>query len=117
MREAQPHGTLPLFLSNVATNTEAEARQADRRVEGVEDALAKTIFEWFQTPVTRSEVEEELGGGFADLDSAHAGDKTLGLRTFCTAMQVTATRCVMPWAPWRMRGSFMQGVGLAFLLL
>jgi hypothetical protein len=37
--------------------------------------------------VTRREVEEALGGGFSDLDDPDAGDKTLGLRTFCTGIQ------------------------------
>jgi hypothetical protein len=37
--------------------------------------------------VTRRDVEEGLGGGFADLDSPHAEDKTLGLRTVFTAKQ------------------------------
>jgi hypothetical protein len=87
MREKQPHGTLPLFLSNEAANTEAETRQADRRVEGLEDTFAHEFLVWAQTPVTRRDVEEGLGGGFADLDDPDAGDTTPGLRTVFTAKQ------------------------------
>jgi hypothetical protein len=80
MREKQPHGTLPLYIADEAAKVEAEARQADRRVEGLEDTFAHEVLVWVQTPVTRREVEEGFGGGFADLDSGHAEDKTLGLR-------------------------------------
>ena len=43
MREAQPHGTLPLYIADEAAKVEAEARQADRRVEGVEDTFAQEV--------------------------------------------------------------------------
>jgi hypothetical protein len=113
MREAQPHGTLPLYLSNKAANTEADARQADRLVEGPEDALAKTIFEWFQTPVTRREVEEALGGGFSDLDDPDLGDTTPGLRTFCTAMQAWTEALGRPAYLYDQRAQHMVGKALS----
>jgi hypothetical protein len=87
MREAQPHGILPLYLADDAARIEAEARQADRRVEGLEDTYAQSCVEWLQRPVTRREVEEDLGIGFSDLDDPDAGDTTLGLRNAFTAKQ------------------------------
>jgi hypothetical protein len=113
MREAQPHGTLPLYLSNKAANTEAEARQADRLVEGPEDAFAKTILEWFQTPVTRRDVEEDLGGGFADLDGPDAEDTTPGLRTVCTGIQAWKDALGRPEYLYDHRAQLMVGKALS----
>jgi hypothetical protein len=112
MREAQPHGTLPLYIADEAAKVEAEARQADRRVEGPEDTLAKSIFEWLQTPVTRSDVEEDLGGGFADLDDPDAGDTTPGLRTVFTAKQAWTDALGRPGHLYDGKAQHLMGLAL-----
>jgi predicted P-loop ATPase len=112
MREKQPHGTLPLFLSDEAANTEAEARQADRRVEGLEDTFAQEVLEWVQRPVTRRDVEEGLGGGFADLDRADAGDTTLGLRTVFTAKQAWTDALGRPGHLYDQKAQMLMGLAL-----
>jgi predicted P-loop ATPase len=112
MREKQPHGTLPLYLSDDAARVEAEARQADRRVEGVEDTFAHEVLVWVQTPVTRRDVEEGLGGGFADLDSPHAEDKTLGLRTVFTAKQAWTDALGRPGHLYDGKAQHLMGLAL-----
>lgn len=61
MREAQPHGDLPLYLTDPEAQAQALAIQEDRRVEGAEDALIGVIGAWLEGPETDP-------SGFADED-------------------------------------------------
>jgi putative DNA primase/helicase len=112
MREKQPHGTLPLYLADDAARVEAEARQADRRVEGIEDTFAHEVLVWVQTPVTRRDVEEGFNGGFADLDSGHAEDTTLGLRTVFTAKQAWTDALGRPGHLYDPKAQMLMGLAL-----
>lgn len=62
MRAAQPHGTLPLYLSDREAHGEALNLQESRRIESVEDGFAGMIGEWLSKPV---EIESDND----DLDS------------------------------------------------
>jgi hypothetical protein len=95
-----------------AARVEAEARQADRRVEGIEDTFAHEVLVWVQTPVTRRDVEEGFNGGFADLDSGHAEDTTLGLRTVFTAKQAWTDALGRPGHLYDPKAQMLMGLAL-----
>lgn len=73
MRAAQPHGTLPLFLTGKAAQEEALLFQEQRRIETAEDAIAGEIMEWLETPVALS-VLEGNDTGFENVDAPNKGD-------------------------------------------
>jgi putative DNA primase/helicase len=50
MREAQPEGTLPLYLTGTEAREQAEKFQAERRVQTTEDSYAGLIAEWLDKP-------------------------------------------------------------------
>lgn len=60
MREAQPYGTLPLYLSNEDSRITAARLQESRRVESADDALRGQIESWLNKPIN--------DGGFDDID-------------------------------------------------
>ena len=55
MRAKQPHGPLPLYLSDDEAAIEAERLQESRRVETVEDSMAGQIGAWLDTPISRDD--------------------------------------------------------------
>lgn len=59
MREAQPRGTLPLYLTSQEARAEALVRQEAARLESADEGQAGAIQEWLDTPVPLSKV---LGG-------------------------------------------------------
>jgi predicted P-loop ATPase len=61
MREAQPHGDLPLYLTGAEAQAEALVLQEDRRVADAEDGLVGRIEAWLDSPETDP-------SGFADED-------------------------------------------------
>lgn len=65
MRQRQPRGTLPLYLSEDEAAQEALIIQESRRVESSEDAMAGAIEMWLDTPVRQDD-------GFEDEDPAGA---------------------------------------------
>lgn len=58
MRQAQPHGVLPLYLTGVEARLTALQLQESRRQESAEDVLAGQIGEWLERPINN--------GGFDD---------------------------------------------------
>lgn len=52
MREKQPHGPLPLYLSDEQAAKQAEQMQESRRVETLEDIQAGQIETWLNTPIS-----------------------------------------------------------------
>lgn len=75
MREEQPYGDLPLYLTGKAAQDEAEAMQESRRAEDVSDEWAGAISAWLDKPVRLSELQAE--GDFEDVD----GPKEMVVRT------------------------------------
>ena len=63
MRQVQPYGTLPLYLSDSRAEAEALLIQDSRRVETAEDTLAGKIAAWLDSPIGSD-------SGFDDLDPA-----------------------------------------------
>ena len=59
MRDAQPIGDLPLYLSDTAASLEAARLQETRRVESADDALIGRIIAFLDTPVTTSEFDDD----------------------------------------------------------
>ncbi len=55
MREKQPHGPLPLYLSDDEAALEAERLQESRRVETVEDAMAGQIAAWLDEEISQDD--------------------------------------------------------------
>lgn len=62
MREAQPGGTLPLYLVDDEARRIAVGLQESRRIESSDDGLAGVISAWLEAPIN--------DGGFDDLDAA-----------------------------------------------
>lgn len=60
MRADQPRGSLPLYLMNEDSRTEAERLQESRQVESTESALAGQIREWLDRPITRGSVDDDF---------------------------------------------------------
>ena len=60
MRDAQPYGTLPLYLVNEDSRITAARLQESRRVESADDALRGQIESWLNKPIN--------DGGFDDID-------------------------------------------------
>lgn len=72
MRVAQPHGTLPLYLSGEAERAEAVRVQESRRIETSEDSYVGLIERWLNTPVTKESLlngSDKTADAFDDLDS------------------------------------------------
>ncbi len=63
MRQRQPYGTLPLYLSNAAAKEEAEMRQENSRIETQEEQLAGEIEAWLDLPIKDATGFDEEGGG------------------------------------------------------
>lgn len=61
MREAQPHGTLPLYLIDEESRAIAVGLQESRRIESSDDGLRGVIDAWLAAPIS--------DGGFDDLDA------------------------------------------------
>ena len=83
LRAAQPCGRLPLYLSGEAASDEAFQLQKDRKVESPREILAGRIEEWLATPITRSDLREDVAKGFT-----RGQDKNLFLRTRTCVPQV-----------------------------
>ena len=60
MRAEQPHGTLPLYLSDREAREIAEQLQESRLVESSEDALAGRIAEWLSKPIISGDLDDDL---------------------------------------------------------
>ena len=64
MRAAQPHGILPLYLTDDDAKDDALRIQEDRRVETAEDALIGQVAHWRDRPIEEPfEDEDDLIGG------------------------------------------------------
>jgi hypothetical protein len=61
MREAQPRGTLPLYLTGVDARAMAERLQESRKVESVDDVLIGQLVDWLDRPIN--------DGGFDDVET------------------------------------------------
>lgn len=59
MRDAQPIGDLPLYLSDTAASLEAARLQETRRVESADDALIGRIISFLDTPVNAGEFDDD----------------------------------------------------------
>jgi len=55
MRVDQPHGWLPLYLSDPEASAEAERLQESRRVETIEDVMAGQVAAWLEMPIARGD--------------------------------------------------------------
>jgi len=62
MRENQPRGTLPLYLSDAEARDIAERLQESRQVESSEDAIAGQIAEWLERPVYTGSIDDPMDG-------------------------------------------------------
>jgi len=66
MRADQPHGTLPLYITDAEAKAEALVSQEDRRIVNIDDEMAGTITAWLDRPVTTDdsgfETEDDLLG-------------------------------------------------------
>ena len=62
MRKSQPHGDLPLFLSDDESRATAERLQESRRVESVDDAVAGRIEAWLDLPVNSGGFDDDEDG-------------------------------------------------------
>lgn len=60
MRKEQPHGTLPLYISDPAAREIAERLQESRKVEATEDALAGRIEAWLNRPVVEGNIDTDF---------------------------------------------------------
>lgn len=58
LRASQPHGTLPLYLTDKAARDEAARLQESRRVESADDAMTGRISAWLDRPVSNGGMEE-----------------------------------------------------------
>lgn len=61
MRREQPHGALPLYLTDDEARVTAARLQESRRVESPDDALAGRIAAWLDRPVNNGGFDEEDG--------------------------------------------------------
>lgn len=58
MRVTQPHGTLPLYLTDPEAKATAARLQESRRVESADDAMAGRIAAWLDKPVASGSIDD-----------------------------------------------------------
>ncbi|USU08837.1 bifunctional DNA primase/polymerase [Sphingomonadaceae bacterium OTU29MARTA1] len=63
MREAQPHGTLPLYLADPEACATATRLQEARRVESADDGFAGQIAEWLAQPIATGSIDGDFDNG------------------------------------------------------
>lgn len=80
MREAQPKGVLPLYLSDSEAAAEALAVQESRRMETVEDTQAGMIEAWLNEPVSETT--------FEDVDDMDAQNQKFYRRDMVSIVQI-----------------------------
>jgi hypothetical protein len=61
LRDKQPFGQLPLFITDEVAKVEALSLQESRRVETAEEALAGQILAWLDNPIGSGDGFEDLG--------------------------------------------------------
>lgn len=59
MRADQPHGTLPLYLTDTESQIIAARLQESARVESADDAIAGQIEAWLEAPLVSGSVDED----------------------------------------------------------
>lgn len=91
MREAQPYGTLPLYLADSEAQVIAARLQDSRKVETPDDALAGQIAEWLSRPINN--------GGFDDNPSGAAAfrDHTCLVEIWCDCLGRDLAQYVGAW--------------------
>lgn len=82
MRAEQPHGTLPLYLTDEAVRRHAERLQATRRIGNVWDDWAAQIDEWADTPVPQ-------GDGFDRSEEKEPRDRLCALEIWTECLGFT----------------------------
>jgi hypothetical protein len=63
MRAAQPHGTLPLYLTDPEARATAARLQEARRVESADDGFAGQIAEWLAQPIVTGSIDDVFDNG------------------------------------------------------